>query len=137
MARQTNFRFHSVRSYRRYLEQVMREAFQGKRPMGDIQKAAAGCKAGSELFMAEHMLERAGCTDEVELEQHEALLHGSRQFREQVVTVEQGVGKDGQPIEKTKAVVTGSADEEGEVESVQEAAEFALISSAVPVRTRD
>jgi hypothetical protein len=135
MARQTNFRFRSVRSYRRYLEQVMREAFQGKRPMSDISKAAAGAKAGAELFMAEHMLERAGCTDEVELEKHEALLEGSRQYREQTVTVEQGIGKDGQPVEKTKAVVTGSADEEGEMETVQEAAEFALLSSAVPIRT--
>jgi hypothetical protein len=104
--------------------------------MSDIPKAAAGTKAGAELFMAEHMLERAGCTDEVPLEQHETLLAGSRQYRQQVVTVEQGVGKDGEPIEKTRAVVTGAADEEGEVESAQEAAEFAILSSAAPLRIR-
>lgn len=53
-------RFKSIRSYRRWLENIMQEAAAGRRDMGDASKAATAVKAAAELFMVEQMLVRHG-----------------------------------------------------------------------------
>ena len=53
-------RFKSIRSYRRWLENVMADCEAGRRRMSDASQAATAAKAAAELFMVEQMLVRHG-----------------------------------------------------------------------------
>lgn len=121
-----NMRFRSVRAYRRALDKVLREALAGQRPMEDVQKAAAACKAGSELFMAEQLLARAG--GDVEAGEHPmgedggvALPHRAKNFRRKKVTVKTGINKHGARIdEKSVQIETGADDRDAETDAETE-----------------
>lgn len=115
-----NMRFRSVRAYRRALDKVLREALAGHRPMEDVQKIAAACKAGSELFMAEQLLARAG--GDLEAGEHPMgedggvdLPHRAQNFRRKKITVKSGVNKHGARVdEKSVQIETGADDREAE-----------------------
>jgi hypothetical protein len=114
-----NFRFRSVRAYRRYLERIMKEAYEGQRPMSDIAAAATAAKAGAELFMAEQMLMRSGMDKEALAHEHphgedgtEDVLEAGRVFRQKRVTVTRGTNKRGEPTDSVTVQAQGGPDDE-------------------------
>lgn len=108
--------FRSLRAYRRLLDKVTKEAYEGKRPMSDVAKASSAIKVASELFMAEAQLARAGLDREV-LEHSEGLDGGlpddllPRTFVEKQISYKKGLSPKGTTINETKVTLTGSEDD--------------------------
>lgn len=108
--------FRSTRGYRRYLDRVIRECAEGKRPMEDMVKAAAAVKAGVELFMVEHQLVKSGL--DMEVAEHpdaqtaeEVADIESRAYVKKIVTYKHGVSPKGTPTsETTTKLEAGSGD---------------------------
>lgn len=111
-----NFRLgDSVRSYRRWLEQIMRDAYNGSRPMADLNAAAGAAKAASELFMAEKMLQRSG-GDTMDQDHPHGDMGGfdggdGRVYRKKTITVETGQSAQG-PVDRKKVSYEGSSQDE-------------------------
>lgn len=110
-------RFRSTRGYRRALDKVIHEALEGKRPMEDVQKMAAACKAGSELIMAENLLKRAGGDREDQDHPYgetggTELPRGSKTYRRKKVVVKAGVNKHGARVDERAVTIDTSADDD-------------------------
>lgn len=58
-------KFPSMRSYRKFLDQVMAEAYAGLRPTSDIQKFSGAIKVASELYVTEQRLQAANADHEL------------------------------------------------------------------------
>lgn len=119
--------FQSLRAYRQFLDRVALQCYQGHRPMSDLVKAAAFTKVGTEIFLAEGQLARAGLDKQVE---HELGPDGGlgdtitpRGYLERTVKRKTGVGRHGQDIEETVYSVTGAANSDDLQEALKEIAD--------------
>lgn len=107
--------FRSLRAYRQFLDRVAQQCYEGLRPMGDLNKAAIFCKVGTEVFLAENQLARAGLDHQ--FEDHPLGEDGGlgeqllpRGYVEKTVRRKTGITKTGADIEDTTVTVVGGAD---------------------------
>jgi hypothetical protein len=125
----SQFRFRSIRGYRRALERIMVEAAMGVRPMSDITAFAAGTKAASEMFLAEKMLAKQGL--DCEVPDHplgdaggEDVMPPSSTYVKRKLVVKDGINKHGRAIQEQAVTVEGDnraiAQEEALLEIQQE-----------------
>lgn len=117
--------FQSLRAYRRFLDRVALQCYTGQRPMSDLPKAAAFCKVGAEVFLAENQLARHGL--DRQFEDHPLGSDGGlgdtalpRGYVEKTVKRKSGVSRTGAEIEETVRSVTGPAHSKAFAEAVKE-----------------
>lgn len=119
------YRIRSTRGYRRMADQALRMAMTGKMDPKDAAAIVAACKAGTEMFMAEKVLERAG-QDQDSGEKHQLGQDGSfeptgtKAYRHKKVVVKTGIGKMGDRIDE-KSVTIGTSAEDDASEAAAEA----------------
>lgn len=111
------YRFRSLRAYRRLLDRVMREAYEGKRPPSDLGHFQTAAKTAADLLMAERLMHRHGGDNEVA---EEEAAHGDDggldlprrgEYRRKRVVVRSGVSAKGTPVDETVTTVEGAEDD--------------------------
>jgi len=104
--RSAETRFPSMRSYRKFLDQIMAEAYAGLRPTSDIQRFSGAVKVASELYVTEQRLQAANADYEL---QHPHGEHGGQHmpfrrgtYRERTETRKTGHSADTGAYEETQ-----------------------------------
>lgn len=102
-------RFKSVRSYRRMLDHIMREAYEGRRPPEDVAKFAAATRVACEMLMSERLM-GGNVIEQAEDQAVDALpVALSRAYVRQRITRRYGVDRRGMPIDDTSEMTEGPA----------------------------
>jgi hypothetical protein len=99
----------SVRSYREFLNTMLRQAMRGERPFDDCAKAAAAIKPAVEMFLAEKQLIATGGDIEADLDpmaiEDDA---PARTFKRVTVTARTGVDKHGAVVDDKTVKIEAS-----------------------------
>ena len=105
--------FRSVRAYRTFLNEMANDCQAGRRPMADLTRAAAFAKVGTELFLAEVALAKAGADREPDNHPmgDDGGLNLSRPgvYVERSITEEEGTSAKGTPTDNRKVTTIGPA----------------------------
>lgn len=103
----------SLRSYRRVVDTMIKEVFEGRRPSSELKAVTAAAKVGSEILMTERIVARSGgdVEDEHPLGPDGGFEPGDdgKPFVSKKVTVKQGKDRFGADISQVQVVTEGSS----------------------------